>query len=97
MFRLGKTDENSRTVFTLEGQLAGDFCIEVVENCCNHAISTGKTVELFLRDVATIDERGQAMLRRLTAKGVRLRACYLLHRHGRKNRIHREQPRERTN
>ena len=72
MFRLGKTDKNSRTVVTLEGQLAGDFCIEVLETCCNHAISTGKAVEVFLPDVATIDEGGRAMLRRLSAKGVRL-------------------------
>lgn len=71
MFRVSKVEEQSRTVITIEGQLSGDY-IAVVETCCDQAISTGKWVHLFLRDVSTIDEGGRALLRRLAAKGVRL-------------------------
>jgi hypothetical protein len=73
MFRISKVDEESRTVMTIEGQLSGDY-IEAVETCCDQAISTGRQVDLFLRDVSTIDQRGRALLRRLVAKGVHLLA-----------------------
>lgn len=73
MFRVSKAEERSRTIVTVDGQLSGDY-IEVVETCCDQAISTGKPVDLFLRDVSTIDQAGRALLRRLAASGVRLLA-----------------------
>lgn len=63
----------SRYLEVPTSQLAGDS-IEVVETCCDQAISTGKPVDLFLRDVSTIDQAGRALLRRLAASGVRLLA-----------------------
>jgi ABC-type transporter Mla MlaB component len=73
MFRVSKAEERSRTIVTIDGQLSGDY-IAVVETCCNQALSTGKPVHLFLRDVSTIDQAGRALLCRLAAKGVRLLA-----------------------
>jgi hypothetical protein len=46
----------------------------VVEACCNQAVSTGKAVRLFLRDVSAVDRAGRDLLRRLAVKGVRLLA-----------------------
>jgi hypothetical protein len=73
MFRVSKAEEQLVTTLTIDGQLSGD-AIEIVETCCDQAISTGKAVELFLRDVSTVDEAGRAQLSRLAAKGVRLLA-----------------------
>ncbi|HEU0138106.1 MAG TPA: hypothetical protein VFQ79_00265 [Bryobacteraceae bacterium] len=73
MFHVGRTEEQSGTVITIDGKLSHD-CIEFVETYCSQEISTGKPVALFLRDLTIIDEAGRALLRRLTAKGVRLLA-----------------------
>ena len=73
MFRVNKVAEPSQTVVTIEGQLSGDY-IEAVETFCDQAISEGKPVQLFLRDVSTIDQGGRALLCRLAAKGVHLLA-----------------------
>lgn len=73
MIRVTKTEEQSGTIVTVDGQLSGDS-IAVVETCCNQAKSNGKPVRLFLRDVATVDQAGQLLLSRLAAKGVRLLA-----------------------
>jgi ABC-type transporter Mla MlaB component len=73
MFLVSKAEEPSRTVITVDGQLAGDS-IAVVETCCDLAISTGRAVHLFLRDVSTVDQAGRALLCRLAARGVRLLA-----------------------
>jgi hypothetical protein len=71
MFRVSRAEEPSRTIVTIDGQLSGDY-IAVVETCCDQAISAGKTVHLFLRDVSTVDQAGRALLGRLAARGVRL-------------------------
>jgi len=71
MIRVTKTEEQSGTMVTIDGQLSGDS-IAVVETCCNQAKSNGKPVQLFLRDVTTVDQAGQMLLSRLVAKGVRL-------------------------
>lgn len=71
MFRVSKAEEGSRTVVTIDGQLSGDS-IEVVGNCCDEAVSTGKPVRLFLRDVSAVDQAGRALLSRLAAKGVQV-------------------------
>ena len=46
--------------------------VAVVEACCKQAKPNGKPIELFLRDVTTVDQTGQILLSRLAAKGVRL-------------------------
>lgn len=73
MIRVTKTEEQSHTIVTVDGQLAGDS-ITLVETCCNQAKSNGKPVQLFLRDVSTVDQAGQMLLSRLAAKGVVLTA-----------------------
>jgi hypothetical protein len=71
MFRANKAEEASRTIITIDGRLSGDY-VEFVGTYCDQALSAGKPVQLFLRDVAAVDEAGRAMLRRLAAKGVGL-------------------------
>lgn len=73
MVHVGRTEEQSGTVITVDGQLSQN-CIEFVETYCNQEISTGKPVALFLRDLTVVDEAGRALLSRLAAKGVRLLA-----------------------
>ena len=73
MIRIITADEPALTMITVEGQLAGDN-IQAVETICDQARSNGKPIQLFLRDVSTIGEDGQALLRRLAAKGVGLKA-----------------------
>ena len=76
MFRVSTTEERSCTVLTIDGRLSGDD-LEVVEECCGQAISTGKAVQVLLRDVTMVDQAGRALLCRLAAKGVRLRGSGL--------------------
>jgi ABC-type transporter Mla MlaB component len=71
MFRVSKAEEPSRMIVTIDGQLSGDS-VAVVETCCDQAISTGKAVHLFLRDVSTVDQAGRVLLCRVAARGVRL-------------------------
>lgn len=71
MIRVTKSEKRSRTIVTIDGQLSGDS-ISVVEICCDQANSSGKPVELFLRDVTTVDEDGRVLLSRLAGRGVRL-------------------------
>jgi hypothetical protein len=80
MFLVSKAEEPSLTIITVDGQLAGDS-IAVVETCCDLAISAGKAVQLFLRDVPMVDQAGRALLCRLAARGVRLlaRGVYTSH------------------
>ena len=73
MLRVCKREERSRTVLIVDGRLSADY-VQVIETCCNEAISTGAIVHLYLRDVPTVDGAGRALLSRLAAKGVRLRA-----------------------
>ncbi len=73
MIRITQTEEGSRTLVTVDGQLSGDF-VTAVETCCKQAESHGKPVHVFLRDVITVDQAGTNLLRRLAAKGVRLLA-----------------------
>ena len=73
MIRVTQTENESCTVVTIDGHLSGDG-VPVVEICCSDAQSSGKPVQLFLRDVATVDSAGQLLLRRLVGRGVRLQA-----------------------
>lgn len=71
MFRLDKKPGLERTCLTIDGDVSSE-CIELVETCCAEAMAAGKAVDLFLRDVMTVDESGRALLGRLASKGVRL-------------------------
>jgi ABC-type transporter Mla MlaB component len=71
MLRVTEAEGPARTIITIDGRLSSDY-VALIENSCNKAQSKGKEVQLFLRDVATIDEAGRALLRRLGAKGVQL-------------------------
>lgn len=73
MIRITKTEESARTVVTIDGELSS-ASVAVVENLCKEAESKGKPVELFLRDVTTVDHSGKTLLRRLAVKGVCLMA-----------------------
>jgi hypothetical protein len=76
MIRIMTAEEPAVTMITVDGQLAGDN-LQAVETSCDQARSNGKPIKLFLRDVSVIDEDGQALLRRLATKGVRLTASGL--------------------
>src|ERR1039457_6706950 len=73
MIRVITADELASTTITVDGKLSGD-CGDPVETCCKQAISKGKPVRLFLRDVSSIDERGWTLLRALAKTGVGLKA-----------------------
>ena len=73
MIRVITADELASTTITVDGKLSGDY-VEPVETCCKQAISKGKPVRLYLRDVFMIDERGRTLLRELAKTGVGLMA-----------------------
>lgn len=73
MIRIMTADQPAGTAITVDGQMSGEG-VEPVETCCIQALSKGKPVQLYLRDVSTIDERGRTVLRNLAAKGVGLTA-----------------------
>jgi len=73
MIRIMTADEPGLITITVDGRLAGDY-VQAVEASCDQARSKGKPVWLFLREISVIGEDGQALLRRLATKGVRLKA-----------------------
>jgi hypothetical protein len=73
MVRIMTADGLTSTTLTVDGTLSGES-VEPVQTCCIQALSKGKPVRLFLRDVSAIDERGRTMLRHLAAEGVDLTA-----------------------
>jgi hypothetical protein len=73
MVRVTTSEEGERTIITIDGQLSRDST-EVIEICGNQALLKGGPVDVFLRDVATIDQSGHAILSRLPAYGIRLLA-----------------------
>ena len=73
VIRIMTAEKPALTTITVDGELAGDY-VHAVETSCDQARSKGRTVWLFLRDVSVISEDGQALLRRLAANGVRLKA-----------------------
>jgi len=76
MMQVITADELTSTTITVDGTLSGD-CVEPVETSCKQAISKGKPVRLYLRDVSTIDGRGRTLLLELAQKGVCLKASGL--------------------
>ena len=73
VIRIMTADEPALTTITVDGELAGDN-IQTVETICDQARSNGKPTWLLLRDVTVVGEDGQALLRRLATRGVRLKA-----------------------
>ena len=73
MIRIITADEQGRTTITVDGVLAGES-LELIESCCTEALSKGQPVRLHLREVSGIDERGRAMLRRMAARRVEMKA-----------------------
>jgi hypothetical protein len=73
MIRIMTADRKETTKLTVEGTLS-DEGAEAVQACCMQALSNGKAVRLWLRDVSGISDRGLTMLRRLAAAGVDLTA-----------------------
>jgi len=71
MIRVTKTEEPSKTLVTIDGQLSGE-AVGLVQACCKEAESDGKPVHLFLRDVTAIDDGGRLLLQRLAGSGVRV-------------------------
>lgn len=67
-------------MINVDGQLLGDY-VRLVEDCCSKALSSGRPVCVFLRDVSAIDDAGRSLLRRLAGLGVRLHASgvYMSH------------------
>jgi len=73
MIRVMTATEPELITITVDGELAGKY-VDAVESCVRQAIPQRRPIHLFLRDVYSIDESGRALLGRLAAKGVRLRA-----------------------
>jgi len=73
MIRIITADGKESTKLTVEGTLS-DESLETVRACCIQALSKGKPVRLWLRDVSAIGERGRTILRHLAAAGVDLTA-----------------------
>ncbi len=73
MIRLMTIKKGKRTTITVDGQVTGD-CVATIETFVKQASAGGGLVNVFLRDVCTIDADGRALLSRLAAEGVHLRA-----------------------
>ncbi len=73
MIRITTANDQASTTITVDGTLSNET-LEPVQTCCMEALSRGKPVRLYLRDVSAIDESGRQMLRHLAAEGVDLTA-----------------------
>ncbi len=73
MIRIMTANDEASTTITVDGMLSNQT-VEPVQTCCMEALSRGKPVRLYLRDVSAIDESGRQMLRHLAAEGVDLTA-----------------------
>jgi len=69
VFRLDKELGERRARLTFDGEISTE-CIESLERCCEEEFRDGRAVDLILRDITGVDEAGQALLRRLAARGV---------------------------
>jgi hypothetical protein len=76
MIRIWITNEPKANTVIIDGRLVNDY-VDSVETCVRQAMAQSRPVHLFLRDVSHIDEQGRALLSRLAAKGVQLRASGL--------------------
>ena len=74
MIRIMRDAKPKLITITVDGDLLGDY-VDAVETCVKQALAQRTPTALFLRDVSSFDEKGRALLARLAAKGVRLRAA----------------------
>jgi len=72
IFRIDQVDGQRRSLVIIEGKLVGEY-VGVADACCTQALASGRRLLVLLRDVTAIDEAGRNLLRRLAARGVRLR------------------------
>jgi len=73
MIRIMTATEHNVTRITVDGAVAGE-CVDVIDAFLKQPALKRGRVHLYLRDVTSLDGRGRALLRRLSAKGVRLSA-----------------------
>jgi hypothetical protein len=73
MIRILTAEGPASAIITVDGLLSGQG-VEPVETCWIQALSKGRPVRLYLRDVSAIGERGRTMLRHLAAEGIDLTA-----------------------
>jgi hypothetical protein len=80
MIRIQPAKNPGGITIAIDGQLIGEYVAEI-EASIRKSTEQYKAVELFLRNVSHIDEAGQALLSRLAAEGVELRAAGLYSSH----------------
>ena len=73
MIWISTESDPDATTITVDGRLAGRN-VETLDASVKEASGQSAPVYLFLRDVSSIDESGQALLARLAAAGIRLSA-----------------------
>ena len=80
MIRIQAATNPGGITFAIDGQLIGEYVAEI-EASIRKSREQYKAVDLFLRNVSHIDEAGHALLIRLAAQGVKLRAVGLYSSH----------------
>jgi len=73
MIRIQADNNPGGITIAIDGQLIGEYVAEV-EASVRKSGEQYKNVQLFLRNVSNIDEKGHALLSRLAAQGVELSA-----------------------
>ena len=80
MIRIQAAVNPGGITIAIDGQLIGEYVTEI-EASIRESMKQDKAVDLFLRNVSHIDEAGHALLARLAAQGVELRAAGLYSSH----------------
>jgi ABC-type transporter Mla MlaB component len=80
MIRIEAAYNPGSITIAIDGQLTAEYVAEV-ESSIRKSMEQSNDVHLFLRNVSHIDEMGQALLSRLAALGVELRAAGLYSSH----------------
>ena len=76
MIRIQAAINPGGITIAIDGQLIGEYVAEI-EASIRESMEQYRAVDLFLRNVSQIDEAGHALLSRLAAQGVELRAAGL--------------------
>jgi ABC-type transporter Mla MlaB component len=76
MIRIQAAINPGGITIAIDGQLISEYVAEI-EASIRESMEQYKAVDLFLRNVSHIDEAGHALLCRLAAQGVQLRAAGL--------------------
>ena len=80
MIRIEAAYNPGSITIAIDGQLTTEYVAEV-ESSIRKSMEQSNDLHLFLRNVSHIDEMGQALLSRLAALGVELRAAGLYSSH----------------